>query len=72
MEVRKDRWGHGFGSFVLQEVKTACFLTGRDPAARCALQNNASRATLIKAGLRVCGFMLTGKTDLRQVVGDQE
>jgi GNAT superfamily N-acetyltransferase len=61
MEVRKDRRGHGFGSFLLQEVKKACYLAGRVPAARCDLQNTASRATLVKAGLRVCGFMLIGK-----------
>ena len=61
MEVRKDSWGHGFGSFILQEVKKACYLAGRVPAGRCHLQNGASRATLIKAGLRVCGFMLSGK-----------
>ena len=61
MEVRKDRWGQGFGSFILQELKKACYLSGRVPAARCQIQNNASRATLIRAGLRMCGFMLMGK-----------
>lgn len=71
MEVRKDRWGHGFGSFVLQEVKKACYLAGRVPAARCQFQNSASRATLIKAGLRVCGFMLLGKVKA-QTTGSAE
>jgi GNAT superfamily N-acetyltransferase len=60
MEVRKDRWRRGFGSFILQEVKKACYLAGRVPAARTGLENTASWATLIKAGLRVCGFMLLG------------
>jgi len=60
MEVREDRRRLGFGSFLLQEVKKACYLAGRVPAARTGLENTASRATLIKAGLRVCGFMLTG------------
>jgi GNAT superfamily N-acetyltransferase len=60
MEVREDRRRQGFGSFLLQEVKKACYLAGRVPAARCSLQNPASRATLLKAGLRVCGFMLLG------------
>ena len=61
MEVREDCRGRGFGSFLLQELKKECYLAGRVPAARCELQNTASRATLIKAGLRACGFMLTGK-----------
>lgn len=60
MEVRRDQWGRGFGSFILQEVKKACYVAGRVPAARCGIDNNASRATLIKAGMRVCGFMLIG------------
>lgn len=61
MEVREDCRRRGFGSFLLQEVKKACYLAGRVPAARTGLENTASRATLIKAGLRVCGFMLTGR-----------
>lgn len=60
LEVRKDRQGQGYGSFILQEVKKACYRAGRVPAARCTIQNKASRATLIKAGMRVCGFMLKG------------
>jgi len=61
MEVREDCRRRGFGSFLLQEVKKECYRAGRVPAARTSLQNMASRATLAKAGLRVCGFMLTGK-----------
>lgn len=60
MEVREDHRRNGFGSFLLQEVKKACYLAGRVPAARCSLQNPASRATLLKAGLKVSGFMLRG------------
>ncbi|HYM09188.1 MAG TPA: GNAT family N-acetyltransferase [Bryobacterales bacterium] len=61
MEVRENCRGRGFGSFLLQELKKECYLAGRVPAARCEIRNTASRAALIKAGLRVCGFMLTGK-----------
>lgn len=61
MEVRKDCRCRGLGSFLLQEVKKQCYLSGRVPAARCGIQNLASRATLAKAGLRVCGFMLLGR-----------
>jgi GNAT superfamily N-acetyltransferase len=60
MEVKQDSRGRGCGSFILQEVKKACYLAGRVPAARCQIENKASRATLIKAGLRVCGFILVG------------
>jgi GNAT superfamily N-acetyltransferase len=61
MAVREDRRRRGYGSFILQEVKKACYLAGRVPAARTGLQNQASRAALTKAGLRVSGFMLTGR-----------
>lgn len=63
MEVREDRRRRGYGSFLLQEVKKACYQAGRVPAARCGMANAASRATLTKAGLRICGFMLSGKPD---------
>jgi GNAT superfamily N-acetyltransferase len=67
MEVREDRRARGYGSFLLQEVKKACYLAGRVPAARCGLNNTASRAALIKAGLRVCGFMLKGTVTDAQI-----
>jgi len=60
MEVKQDSRNDGLGSFLLQELKKACYLAGRVPAARCAIANQASRATLLKAGLKVCGFMLMG------------
>ena len=61
MEVREDSRRRGIGSFLLQEVKRECYLAGRVPAARTSIRNAASRATLSRAGLRVCGFMLMGK-----------
>lgn len=61
MEVKESFRRKGLGSFILQELKQACYLAGRVPAARCNIQNKASRAALLKAGLRVCGFMLKGK-----------
>lgn len=60
MEVKESFRRKGFGSFILQELKKACYLAGRVPAARCSIQNQASRAALIKAGMKVCGFMLKG------------
>jgi hypothetical protein len=61
METREDRRRLGYGSLVLQEVKKACYLAGRVPAARTNIQNIASRATLTRAGLRECGSLLLGR-----------
>lgn len=61
MEVKEDRRLRGIASLLLQEVKKACYLAGRVPAARCDLRNTGSKASLLKAGMRVAGFMLTGK-----------
>ncbi len=66
MEVRPDCRSRGIGSFLLQEMKRECYLAGRVPAARCDIRNVASRGALLKAGLRVCGFMLTGKVAVRR------
>ena len=61
MEVKENYRGMGFGSFLLQELKRECYLSGWMPAARCNIQNSASKASLLKAGLAVCGYMLTGE-----------
>ena len=60
MEVREDCRRKGFGSFLIQEIKKQCYLAGRVPAARTGLDNIASKATLIKAGFKIAGFMLSG------------
>lgn len=60
MEVKEIFRRKGLGSFILQELKKACYLSGRVPAARCNIQNKASKATLLKAGMNVSGFMLKG------------
>ncbi|MCB0375694.1 MAG: GNAT family N-acetyltransferase, partial [Sinomicrobium sp.] len=61
MEVKPECRERGLGTFMLQEVKKECYRAGRVPAARCNMNNRASKATLIKAGFRVCGFMLCGE-----------
>lgn len=61
MEVREDCRKKGMGSFLLQELKKECYLHGRVPAARCNMENIPSRATLVKAGFEVCGFMQRGE-----------
>lgn len=67
MEVKENCRRRGLGSFILQELKRECYLAGRVPAARCNIGNQASRAALLKAGMKVCGFMLKG--DLRNMNG---
>jgi GNAT superfamily N-acetyltransferase len=61
MEVRPDARRCGFGALVLQAVKRGCYAEGLVPAARTAVTNLASQATLRKAGLRPCGFVLAGR-----------
>jgi GNAT superfamily N-acetyltransferase len=65
MEVREDCRRKGYGSFLVQEVIKQCYLAGRVPAARTGIDNVASRNTLIKAGLRICGFMAAGVVNTR-------
>ena len=60
MEVKEDFRMRGAGSFLLQEIKRACYQHGRVPAARCDMNNKASWSSLLKAGFHECGFMLTG------------
>jgi GNAT superfamily N-acetyltransferase len=61
MEVREDQRQKGYGSLLIQEVKKACFVSGRVPAARCGISNKASKATLLKGGLAIAGYMLLGE-----------
>ncbi|MFD2523626.1 GNAT family N-acetyltransferase [Emticicia soli] len=61
MEVSEAHRQKGLGSFLIQELKKVCYQAGRVPAARCSIQNKASKATLLKGGLRVAGCMLIGE-----------
>ena len=60
-EVKEDHRKKGFGSLITQELKREAYLLKRVPAARCNVKNNASKATLLKAGMKVCGHMLIGE-----------
>ena len=60
MEVQEAYRRKGLGSLLIQELKRECYLTGRVPAARCNIENTASKSTLLKAGLKIAGFMLLG------------
>ena len=60
-EVKEDHRKKGFGSLITQELKREAYLLKRVPAARCNVKNNASKATLLKAGMKVCGHILIGE-----------
>jgi GNAT superfamily N-acetyltransferase len=60
MAVAEPFRRRGYGSYLVQELKRTCYEMGRVPAARCNASNEASRATLQRAGLVPCGRVLTG------------
>lgn len=64
MEIKEPFRGKGLGSFLVQELKKEAYRIGRVPAARCNITNTISRATLQKAGLRICGYRLKGTISL--------
>jgi GNAT superfamily N-acetyltransferase len=71
MEVDERRWRRGYGSYLVQELKSVCYEMGRIPAARCNVTNAASRATLQKAGFLPCARILRGvvSQELRRAFG---
>jgi GNAT superfamily N-acetyltransferase len=50
----------GLGGYLVQELKRICRRSGRVPAARCPVDNVASRRTLERAGLHPCARILRG------------
>ena len=61
-EVKENFRKQGYGTLITQELKKEAYQLGRIPAARCNVNNQASKATLLKAGMRVCGYMVIGET----------
>ena len=60
MQVKEPFRRQGIGSFLVQELKKQAYLLQRVPAARCDINNAVSKATLLKAGFRICGFRVKG------------
>ena len=60
-EVKEGQRNKGFGSLFTQELKREAYRLKRVPAARCNINNHASKATLLRAGMKVCGHMLIGE-----------
>ena len=50
-----------YGSNLNQELKRVCYEAGKLPAARCDPSNIASRKTLEKAGMHLCGQLQVGE-----------
>lgn len=61
MEVQEGFRRRGFGSYLLQELKRVCYEEGKAPAARCSVENVASRRCLERAGMLPCGRVLQGR-----------
>lgn len=61
MEVKEEFRNNGFGTLIVQELKKEIYLLGRVPAARCNVQNLASKGSILKAGFNICGYRLVGK-----------
>jgi len=60
MEVAEAHRRRGYGAYLVQEIKRACYELGGIPACRCNVNNVASRKTLQKAGFVPCGNILAG------------
>lgn len=58
--VKEDHRQKGLATFFIQELKKQAFAMGRIPAARCNIRNRISRASLVKAGFAVCGYIVVG------------
>lgn len=61
MEVKENFRQQGIGSYLVQEVGKQCHLAGRIPAARTSVDNLASKNTLLKAGMKIAGYMMFGQ-----------
>jgi hypothetical protein len=67
MDVKEPFRRMGFGSLIVQELKKEIYLMQRIPAARCNINNKASKATLLKAGFKVCGGILKGELKVKPI-----
>jgi GNAT superfamily N-acetyltransferase len=60
MDVAEPFRRHGFGAYLVQELKRVAYMLGSIPGARCSPDNIASRLTLQKAGFVPYAHMLNG------------
>ncbi len=60
MKIAESFRRRGLGAYLVQELKAICRDGGRTPAARCQVNNVASRRTLQAAGFVPCGNLVVG------------
>ena len=60
MAVMKRARRRGYGTYLVEELKRETYATGKIPRAGCAVWNEASRATLLRAGFLVNARVLRG------------
>jgi RimJ/RimL family protein N-acetyltransferase len=60
MEIAQPFRLNGLGTYMVQELKARCRANGGVPAARCNVDNLASRKTLQKSGFIPCGNIVVG------------
>ncbi len=60
-EVKENFRNMGYGTLLMQELKREAYRLNRIPAARCNVKNQASKALLLKAGMRICGYIIIGE-----------
>lgn len=60
MKVAEAYRRRGIGAYLVQQLKGECRAAGKIPAARCNVENSASRRTLQKAGFAPCGHIIVG------------
>ena len=60
-EVKENFRKQGYCILIMQELKKEAYRLNRLPAARCNVKNQASKALLLKAGMRVCGYIISGE-----------
>lgn len=61
MEVAKSERRRGYGSLLVQELRRLARASGHVPAARCQLDNIASKRALERGGLRECARIVRGR-----------
>jgi GNAT superfamily N-acetyltransferase len=60
MKIAESYRRKGLGAFLVQELKAVCPAGGHIPAARCGVDNLASRRTLQNSGFVPCGNIISG------------
>jgi GNAT superfamily N-acetyltransferase len=61
MEVAPAHRRKGYGARLVAGAIRECWLSGHVPAARCSIDNVASRKTLLKGGMREVGHVVLGQ-----------